>query len=122
MREAQASRAAYDAKLKALDYGERTGQLLPVRGDHGVETALVKAADSLLRQLDAPLDWIDDIMEAAKIGQPDLRRLLKRKIRDQKTLIATTMAGLAGEAEAASPEGVQVDIDFKDDADDPTDA
>ncbi|MEO2038021.1 MAG: hypothetical protein ABGW90_04865, partial [Martelella sp.] len=95
LRQAQAERAAYDAKLKALDYAERTGALLPVRGEHGVETALVKAADALLRQLDAPLDWVDVILDAAREGQPALRRELKKKIREQKTAIAGVMAGLA---------------------------
>ncbi|MFD1328283.1 winged helix-turn-helix domain-containing protein [Mycoplana ramosa] len=116
LRDAQADRAHYEAKLKALDFAERTGQLVPLRGDHGIETALMKVSELVVRDLGAPLNWVSELLEAAREGEPALRRLLRRKIREQRELIAGRLAALAGEAEQAEKTGIQIDIDFEDEA------
>ncbi|MBB4952751.1 DNA-binding transcriptional ArsR family regulator [Agrobacterium vitis] len=116
LRDAQAQRAQYEAKLKALDYAERTGQLLPIRGDHGIETALLKVSDQIVRDLNAPMTWIDDLMEAARQGEPALRRVLRTKITAMKKKIADHLLVIAGEAAQAEADGsVQVDIHFEED-------
>ncbi|MGG7581018.1 MarR family transcriptional regulator [Rhizobium sp. Nf11,1] len=112
LRDAQTERAQYESKLKALDYAERTGQLVAIKGEHGVETALVKATEAIIRELGAPLNWVSEILETVREGEPALRRLLRRKIHEQREAIATRLAIVAGEAAEAEKIGVQADIDF----------
>jgi DNA-binding transcriptional ArsR family regulator len=112
LRDAQSERAQYEAKLKALDLAERTGQLVPIRGEHGMETALVKVTEAIVRDLGAPMNWINEILETAREGEPALRRLLRLKIHQQRETIANRLAAIAGEAAEAEKGGVQVDIDF----------
>ncbi|NEJ46596.1 winged helix-turn-helix domain-containing protein [Rhizobium leguminosarum] len=112
LRDAQTQRAQYESKLKALDYAERTGQLVPIKGDHGVETALVKATEVIIRELGAPLNWVSEILDTVRDGEPALRRLLRKKIHKQREVIAARLTAVAGEAAEAEKVGVQVDLDF----------
>ncbi|MBD9445771.1 MULTISPECIES: winged helix-turn-helix domain-containing protein [unclassified Rhizobium] len=112
LRDAQTERAQYESKLKALDYAERTGALVPIKGEHGVETALVKATEAILREMNAPLNWVNEILETVREGEPALRRLLRRKIHEQREAIAARLTAVAGEAAEAERSGVQVDLDF----------
>ncbi|MBX5082153.1 winged helix-turn-helix transcriptional regulator [Rhizobium lentis] len=112
LRDAQTERAQYESKLKALDYAERTGQLVAIKGEHGVETALVKATEAIIRELGAPFNWVSEILETVREGEPALRRLLRRKIHEQREAIATRLAAVAGEAAEAERIGVHADIDF----------
>ncbi|TCA02734.1 winged helix-turn-helix domain-containing protein [Rhizobium leguminosarum] len=112
LRDAQTQRAQYESKLKALDYAERTGQLVPIKGDHGVETALVKATEVIIRELGAPLNWVSEILDTVRDGEPALRRLLRKKIHKQREVIAARLTAVAGEAAEAERVGVQVDLDF----------
>ncbi|OWV94256.1 hypothetical protein ATY81_12455 [Rhizobium sp. R72] len=112
LRDAQTERAKYDAQLKALDLAERQGQLVALRGEHGLETALVRVTEALLRDLGAPLNWVSEILEASREGEPALRRVLRNKVRDQRTAMAQTLAKLAGEAAEAEKAGLQVDFMF----------
>ncbi len=61
LRDAQSDRARYDAKLKALEYGERVGQLVPLKGPNGIEAAIAKVVELLLRDLNKPLNWIPNL-------------------------------------------------------------
>jgi DNA-binding transcriptional ArsR family regulator len=112
LRDAQTQRAQYESKLKALDYAERTGQLVPIKGEHGVETALVKATEVIIRELGAPLNWVSEILDTVRDGEPALRRLLRKKIHKQREVIAARLTAVAGEAAEAERVGVQVDLDF----------
>ncbi|KWV42118.1 hypothetical protein AS026_21150 [Rhizobium altiplani] len=112
LRDAQTERAQYESKLKALDYAERTGALVPIKGEHGVETALVKATEAILREMNAPLNWVNEILETVREGEPALRRLLRRKIHEQREAIAARLTAVAGEAAEGERSGVQVDLDF----------
>ena len=112
LRDAQTERAQYESKLKGLDYAERTGQLVAIKGEHGVETALVKATEAIIRELGAPLNWVGEILETVREGEPALRRLLRRKIHEQREAIAVRLAAVAGEATEVEKVGVQVDLDF----------
>ncbi|MGO7576586.1 winged helix-turn-helix domain-containing protein [Rhizobium ruizarguesonis] len=112
LRDAQTQRAQYESKLKALDYAERTGQLVPIKGEHGVETALVKATEVIIRELGAPLNWVSEILETVRDGEPALRRLLRKKIHKQREVIAARLTAVVGEAAEAEKVGVQVDLDF----------
>ena len=110
LRDAQTERAQYETRLKALDYAERIGQLVPIKGQHGIETGLVKATERILRELNAPLNRVTDIMVAAREGEPALRRLIRDMIRAQRLSIATRLTELAGEAADDQAIGVSVDI------------
>jgi DNA-binding transcriptional ArsR family regulator len=115
LRDAQADRAQYDARLKALDYAERTRQLVPIKGDQGIETALIRVSDKLVRDMDSPMAWATDLMEASREGEPALRRVLREKCRGLRSMVAEHLMSLAGEGGDAERTGVQVDIDFEGD-------
>lgn len=112
LRDAQTDRARYDAQLKALELAERQGLVVPLRGEHGLETGLVKVTEALIRDLGAPLNWVSEIMQAAAQGEGALRRLLRNKVRDQRATMAQNLAKLAGEAAEAEKSGIQVDFMF----------
>ncbi|MDK4713003.1 winged helix-turn-helix domain-containing protein [Rhizobium sp. CNPSo 4039] len=114
LRDAQSERAQYEAKLKALDLAERTGALVPVRGEHGIEAALLKVTEAIVRDLGAPMNWVSEILETVREGEPALRRLLRRKIHEQRETIANRLTAIAGDAAEAEKLGVHVDIDFGD--------
>lgn len=112
LRDAQSERAQYEAKLKALDLAERTGQLIPLRGEHGIETVLIKVTEAIIRDLGAPLNWVSEILETVRDGEPALRRLLRRKILEQRHSISSRLAAMAGEASEGETSGVIADIEL----------
>ncbi len=115
LRDAQTDKLNYEARLKALDLAERTGKLVPRMGEKGVETALVKITGVLLQIFGNPMEWTAELMDAARKGEPELRRLLRSKIRDQRSLASQELLKLAGAAEAEdAATGVYIDIDFED--------
>lgn len=111
LRDAQSDRARYDAKLKALEYGERVGQLVPLKGPHGIEAAIAKVVELLLRDLNKPLNWIPELMDAARVDERTLRLLLKKKLRELRAEIATHLAALAGEAAHAESSGIEIELE-----------
>lgn len=113
LRDAQTDRAQYEAKLKALDYAERTRQLVPVKGDHGIETALIRASETLIRDVGAPLQWISKIYEAARLGEPQLRRVLREMVTSMRADIAKHLLAIAAEATTAEEAGIEIDIHFE---------
>lgn len=115
LRDAQTMRAGYEAKLKALDFAERTGQLVPLKGEHGIESALIKISDQLVRDLGQPMKWVDEIMEASRKGEPQVRRLLRVKIAELRRTVAEHLLALSGEATQAEADGIQIDIHFEGD-------
>ena len=115
LRDAQTERAKYEARLKALDFAERTGQVVPLKGEHGIEGALIKVSDQVVRDLGQPMQWVDEIMEAARKGEPHVRRLLRTKIADLRRTVAEHLLALSGEAAQAESDGIQVDIHFEGD-------
>ena len=115
LRDAQTLRAGYEAKLKALDFAERTGQLVPLKGEHGIEGALIKISDQLVRDLGQPMQWVDEIMEASRKGEPQVRRLIRVKIAELRRTVAEHLLTLSGEAAQAELDGVQIDIHFEGD-------
>lgn len=110
LRDAQAERAQYEAKLKALDFAERTGQVVSVRGPHGVETAMIRIVEQIVRELQQPFDWIPDLIEASSQGEPAMRRVLRKKIHEQRQAISVKMTALLGEALDAEAAGVEIDL------------
>lgn len=112
LRDAQTERAKYEARLKALDFAERSGLVIPVKGEHGIEGALIKICDQVLRDLGAPMQWVDDLMDASRKGEPHLRRVIRTKIAEQRKLVAEHLMALAGEAAQAEADGVNINIHF----------
>ncbi|WP_312946340.1 MarR family transcriptional regulator [Agrobacterium sp.] len=95
LRDAQADRAGYEARLKELDLAERLGNLVPIRGEHGLEAALLKISGELIRELGSQMNWMPDIMEASGKGEAALRRVLREKITELRTRVATRLNDLA---------------------------
>jgi DNA-binding transcriptional ArsR family regulator len=79
LRDAQTERAQYDAKLRALDLGERTGKLVATAS---VEAAMVRAGEAIVRTLERLPSFAPEILAAAKDGEPALRRRL-REVKDE---------------------------------------
>lgn len=95
LRDAQADRAGYEARLKELDLEERLGNLVPIRGEHGLEAALLKISGELIRELGSQMNWMPDLMEASGKGEAALRRVLREKITELRTRVATRLNDLA---------------------------
>ncbi|MFN3508783.1 MAG: hypothetical protein ACK4ZU_14985 [Allorhizobium sp.] len=113
LRDAQTDRAQYEAKLKALDFAERTRQLIPVKGEHGIEAALIRVSEVLIRDVGAPLQWISKLYEAARQGEPQLRRVLREMINTMRADMAKHLLELATEATLAEEAGIEIDIHFE---------
>jgi hypothetical protein len=78
LRDAQTEKAQWEARRSALDVSERLGKLVPVSE---VETAMVKAAESIVRAIEQLPTFASDLMLAARDGEPALRRKL-REVKD----------------------------------------
>ncbi len=112
LRDAQTERAKYEARLKALDFAERSGLVIPLKGDHGIEGALIKICDQVLRDLGTPMQWVDDLMEASRKGEPHFRRVMRGKVADLRKLVAEHLLALSGEAAKAEADGININIHF----------
>lgn len=112
LRDAQTEKAKYETRLKALDFAERSGQVVPLKGEHGIEGALIKVCDSVVRDLGMPMQWIDEIMEAARKGEAPLRRLMRNKIAEQRKAVAEHLLAVSGEAAKAEAQGIDINIHF----------
>lgn len=112
LKDAQTERAKYEARLKALEFAERSGLVIPLKGEHGIEGALIKICDQMLRDLGTPMQWIDDLMEASRKGEPHLRRVMRVKVLELRKLVAEHLLALSGEAAKAEAEGINIDIHF----------
>ena len=111
LRDAQTERAQYEARLKALDLQERLGNLLPVKGEQGVERAMIRAAEVILRAVDDVPGWAADIIAVAKDGQPAVARILRDKRHQLRVKIAAALTGLKDEGmQAEADGGVAVEI------------
>lgn len=111
LRDAQADRARYDAQLKALELAERQGLVVPLRSEHGLEAAVTKVSELLLRDLNAPMGWSSGLMEAASRGEGAVRQFLRQKIREQRETVSKTLLKLAGEATEAERVGFEIDLE-----------
>jgi DNA-binding transcriptional ArsR family regulator len=105
LRDVQLERARYETRMRALDYAERTGQLVPLRGPGGVEDALVDASAEIIRSLDLTMRHFDKIREATKDGEPAVRRVIKEIIHEQRIVIGKAMQVLAERGRAIEESG-----------------
>lgn len=115
MRDAQLERVRYEARMKALDYAERTGQLVPVSGPGGIEDAMVVAAEKILSVLDLMLRATPDLVIAAREGEPAARREIRKVIHSQRLAIGEAMRLLdqdGRKVEAAGGLDTEIDIDL----------
>lgn len=112
LRDAQTDRAKYEARLKALEFAEKTGLVIPVKGEHGIEKALIRVCDNIVRDLGMPLQWIDEIMDASRKGEAQLRRLIRSKIAEQRKAVAEHLLALSGDAALSETDGIQFNIHF----------
>jgi DNA-binding transcriptional ArsR family regulator len=105
--DAQRKKAQYDAAMRALDYAERTGNVLPINGPAGVADAMVAAGEKIVRIVRTLSGMAPAIAAAAsKDGEPGVRSALKALEHDLLTRIAAAMRlieahGLSQEAAGA---------------------
>lgn len=115
MRDAQLERVRYEARMKALDYAERTGQLVPVAGPGGIEDAMVVAAEKILSVLELMLRAAPDLVVAAREGEPAARREIRKVIHAQRVAIGDAMRLLEQEGRKVETAGgieTEIDIDL----------
>lgn len=105
LRDVQLERARYETRMRALDYAERTGQLVPLRGPGGVEDAMVEASAEIIRSLDITMKHFDRIREAAKDGEPAARKVIKEIIHEQRMAIGKAMQAMAERGRAVEEAG-----------------
>jgi hypothetical protein len=91
---------------------ERVGNLVPVRGEHGIETALLKVSDAILREIGTAMNWIPELIEAARNGEPVVRRTLRRLVLTQRTSIAGKLSEMSTEASLVEVNGYDIDLSF----------
>lgn len=107
MRDAQTERAQYDARLKAIDLAERQRMILPIDGEHGIESAAIAIGVVLARELDGLIRHADDIAAAvSRDGVAGARRVLKEvgtKIRASTAQALAAIATQGQDAERAGP-------------------
>jgi DNA-binding Lrp family transcriptional regulator len=113
MRDAQTERAQYEARLKALDLAERQGQILPIRGEHGIEAAAVAIGIAIARDADGLIRYADEIATAvSKEGTAGARRVLKQigtRFREQVAASLGEIAARGTAAERAGPIETEVE-------------
>lgn len=107
LRDAQADRARYEARLKALDLAERMGSVLPIGGKHGVEEAVKEIGMALARDADGLMRYADEVATAvSKDGVAGARRALKDIGNRFRATFAGSLVKIANagrEAEASGP-------------------
>lgn len=107
MRDAQTEKAQYEARLKALDLAERMGELLPIRGEHGIEAAAAAIGVALARDADGMIRYADDIATAvSKEGVAGARRVLREIGNKFRQSFAESLAKLAAAGQEAEQPGV----------------
>jgi hypothetical protein len=114
--EAQTAKVQLDVELRALDLARKRGDLVAIAGPHGIEAALATAAGSILRALDLLPTRAQEILTAAQGDNPmvAVRALLKKFIRDTRQIIATEMAQVTAQGEAAEEaDEMSVEVDFE---------
>lgn len=112
MRDAQTLKAQYEARLKALDLGEREKQLLPIAGEHGVASAAERIGIAMARDVDGLIRYADEIATAvSKEGVSGARRVLKDVARQIRQSMSASLARLAAEGRAAETAGpIETDL------------
>ncbi|MEO3997193.1 helix-turn-helix domain-containing protein [Mesorhizobium sp. CAU 1732] len=106
MRDAQAQKAQYDARIRALDLAERQRQLLPIKGDHGVEAAATEIGAVLARDLDTMARYADAMASAVgKDGVAGARRLFKEISVTMRRQVAVSLSQLATQGTDAESGG-----------------
>jgi hypothetical protein len=108
--EAQRQAAIYGAGLKALEFNERRGALLPIDGEHGVARAARAAGDALVAAVaQFPLRAGELVAVAGADGEVAVRRVLKEIGTDLLKTFAKSLHEIAATANAA---GNQFKIDL----------
>lgn len=112
MRDAQAERAQYEARIKALDLADRQRQVLPIKGDHGIEAAAIAIGVAIARDADGLMRYADEIATAvSKEGVAGARRVLKDIGTRFRQSVADSLMALAAEGEAAERAGpIETDL------------
>lgn len=113
MRDAQTERAQYEARLKALDLAERQRQVLPIKGDHGIEAAAVAIGIALTRDIDGMVRHADEIATAvSKEGVAGARRVLKEIAFRLRGGLAASLSEIAERGAAAERAGpIEADVE-----------
>lgn len=112
LRDAQTERAQYEARLKLLDLAERQGNILPLKGEHGIEEAITASGIAIARELERFMNCAEDLAAAvAKDGVNGARRVLKVAIHQARIRTAEVLSSIADEGKLAEASGpIETDI------------
>jgi biotin operon repressor len=107
---AQRQSMVYQAGLRALEFGERRGALLPIDGEHGVARAARAAGDALVAAVARlPLRAGELVAVASTHGEVGVRRLLKEIGRELLAVYAKSLSEIAASANDADG-GFEIDL------------
>jgi DNA-binding Lrp family transcriptional regulator len=115
LRDAQTEKAQWEARARALDVSERMGRLVPVKGERGIEAAMIRAGEAIVRAVEQVPTWAGDLTTIAiRDGEPGVRRELRRRRDELRAAMATALSGLADEGRQEEAAG-GYDVDMLDD-------
>lgn len=119
--DAQTQKALYDAAMKALDYAERTGELLPIAGQQGVAEAMAIAGEKIARVIKTLSHNSAELTGAAvKDGEVGTRRVLKTIERELLVTIGAAMRLVESDGKAHEAAGLCfVDLTVPDEVGEP---
>lgn len=90
--DAQKQKAFYEAGIRALDYAERTGEVLPVNGPNGIAAAMAVAGTKILTAITRLQTRAAELATAVvKEGETGARRVLKEMERDLRQEIGRVL-------------------------------
>lgn len=108
--EAQKRKTQYEAAIKALDFGERSGQLVATRDVEGVVHRIL---DASIGAIDALALRADEIAAAAsRNGVAGVRQVLNDAVFKLKASIANAWRELEAISRASEGAGVEVDLEL----------
>lgn len=110
--DAQKQKAFYDAGIRALDYAERTGEVLPINGPNGVAAAMAVAGTKILTAIARLQTHAAELATAvAKEGETGARRVLKQMEHDLRQEIGRVLRVLEKDGRQQESDGrCEIDI------------
>jgi DNA-binding MarR family transcriptional regulator len=106
--DAQRRKAHYEAELKALEFGERTGQLVAI-GE--VETVIAEIAEGIAQPINQlPLRADEIVAAAARDGAAGVRTILKDAAFNLLKAIAQVLRRLDLKGKSAAADGAEIEI------------
>lgn len=97
-------RERYELAIRKLQYERERGLVVPIAD---LEQAVVDCGHKIVRQLELPLQWAEELVALAKKkgGVAEVRKFLRAKIAEQREIVSRDLvAAIAGEDDGGDDE------------------